>query len=273
MKTLIAIVFVALLAAACGADGSVASPGDVTSTTTQAQTTSTTSASDLDVIPADSPVGDWLLVDGIKLVDDFPITMSISDTTVGGRAACNSYGGTVVVDGSAISFDEFSWTEMGCEQPVMEAERDFLEALLAVTEFASDDHRLTLSGPEGNLVFEPVAPTPTAALIDTTWTLDTLIEGEAASSVAGEPATLLLAADGTFTASTGCRTLSGDWLDGGGVIIVPNMSAEGECSDDLWKQDSRVISVLEDEFRAEVQGDRLTLTSMGGDGLVYRAED
>ncbi len=104
------------------------------------------------------------------------------------------------------------------------------------------------------------------------WILETLIEGETASTVGGDSATLLLTADGTLTASTGCRALTGTWLENGGVIVVPTLSADGECPSDLTRQDSLVVTVVADEFRAEVEGDRLTLTSMGGDGLVYRAE-
>jgi heat shock protein HslJ len=278
MKILITFVLIALLAASCGGDGLPDEAGDVASTTspddqpdTAATVTPTNAASDLNVVPAGSPAGDWQLVEGVDLVDGFPITMSIDGAVISGRAACNSYGGTITVDGSAVSFGEFSWTEMGCEQPVMEAEQLFLAALLAAETFALDGDRLTLTGPDGDLVFEPVVPTPTAELIDTNWILDTLIEGETATSVGGETATLLLAADGTLTASTGCRSVTGEWLETGGSITVPVMSAEGECPDDLWKQDSLVITVLEGDFRATVDGDRLTLTSMGGDGLVYHA--
>jgi heat shock protein HslJ len=83
---------------------------------------------------------------------------------------------------------------------------------------------------------------------------------------------LLLSADGDLTASTGCRTLTGRWQEGGGVIVVPELAADGDCSDDLARQDSLVVTVLGDEFQAEVNGEQLTLTSMGGDGLLYRVQ-
>ncbi|MDJ0498229.1 MAG: META domain-containing protein [Acidimicrobiia bacterium] len=217
------------------------------------------------------PDGDWQLVDGVVTSPEFPITMSITGTEVSGRAACNSYFGTVMVNTAAIEFGEMGSTAMACEPAAMAAESAFLTALAAAEAFEYRNDRLVLTGPSDDLVFAPVAPVPTAALLDTTWVLETLIEGEAATSANGEPASLALAADGTLTASTGCRTLTGRWLESGGVIIVPELAAEGECPDALWKQDSLVVTVVGDEFRAEVDGDVLTLTSMGGDGLVYRA--
>lgn len=219
------------------------------------------------------PDGDWQLVDGVQTPVDFPITMSIVGTEVLGRAACNSYFGTVIVNGSTVGFGELGATDMGCQQAVMEAEAAFLANLSTVDSFEYRGDRLILKGGGNDLVFDPIQPVPTAELLNTTWVLETLIEGEAATSVAGEPATLLLAPDGTLTASTGCRTLTGRWLESGGVVVVPELSADGDCPDELWKQDSLVVTVVGDEFRAEIDGDMLTLTSMGGDGLVYRAKE
>ena len=217
------------------------------------------------------PDGDWQLVSGVDTPVEFPITMSIVGTEVSGRAACNSYFGTVVVNGPAVGFGELGGTDMGCETAVMEAERTFLSALELVESFEYRNNQLVLAGASNALIFDRIAPVPTAELLDTAWLLETLIEGEAASSVAGDPATLLLAADGSLAASTGCRNLTGRWLENGGVIVVPELAADGDCPDDLWKQDSLVVTVIGDEFRAAVDGDTLTLTSMGGDGLVYRA--
>jgi heat shock protein HslJ len=249
MKNLIALVVLTLALAACG-------EGDVT----------------LDTSSSPRPDGDWQLTAGITMVDGYPITMSINGSEVSGRAACNSYFGTVTVNGSAVSFGEMGQTAMGCEPAVMAAETAFMTVLGLATSFEYAEDGLVLTSPEGDLVFHAVVPVPTAELVGTTWLLETLIEGEAASSVAGEPATLLLDADGTLTGSTGCRTLTGRWLENGGVIIVPELSADGECPDELWNQDSLVVTVVGDEFRAEVDGDKLTLTSMGGDGLAYRAQ-
>jgi heat shock protein HslJ len=198
--------------------------------------------------------------------------MSIVGTEVSGRAACNSYFGTVVVNGSAVGFGELGGTDMGCETAVMEAERTFLSALTIVESFEYRSERLVLQGASNELIFDPIAPVPTAELLDTIWVLETLIEGGAATSVTGDPATLLLGADGSLAASTGCRSLSGRWLEHGGAIVVPELTADGECPDALWKQDSLVVTVIGDEFRADIEGDILRLTSMGGDGLVYRAD-
>lgn len=248
MRTFIALITLVLATTACGAGESIANP-----------------------TAGPGPDGDWVLVAGINTVANYPITMSIRGAEVSGRAACNSYFASAVVNGPAFSIGEIGMTSMGCEPAVQEAETAFITMLGLVESFDHAEGGLVLLSPQGDLVFDEVVPIPTADLVGTTWLLETLIEGEAASSVAGDPATLLLGEEGLLTASTGCRSLTGRWIETGGVIVVPELSADGECPDELWKQDSLVVTVVGDEFRAAVDGDTLTLTSMGGDGLIYRA--
>ena len=217
------------------------------------------------------PDGDWELVEGITVVADYPITLSIVGSEVSGRAACNSYFGVAAFEGTTATFGELGATAMGCEPDVQASETAFLTALGMVDTFAVTVDGLTLSSAAGDLVFRLAVPAPTAAVVGTDWVLDTLIEGDTTSTPGGSSATLMLVADGTLTGSTGCRILTGTWIENGAVFVVPTLSADGECPDELWKQDSLVVTVVGDEFRADVAGDRLTLTSMGGDALVYRA--
>ena len=58
------------------------------------------------------------------------------------------------------------------------------------------------------------------------------------------------------------------------TILLTSGNAQGEraaCSEQLRAQEDRVFSVIGDEFRIELSGDRLTLISRSGETLVYRA--
>ena len=106
------------------------------------------------------------------------------------------------------------------------------------------------------------------------WVLETLFVSDVATPALGEPATLELRSDGTFSGSTGCRSFSGDWLERGEQIVAPSFGMDGaECPADLSQQDGHVVSVIGDGFVPSVVGDLLTLTDPGGVGLVYRAEE
>jgi heat shock protein HslJ len=101
--------------------------------------------------------------------------------------------------------------------------------------------------------------------------LDTLVDGEVASSVLGE-ATLHLAEDGTATGSTGCRAWTGTWQSAGDVLAFPSLTNEDvACPPDLADQDAHVLDVLGNGPQVAITGDRLTLTAGDGRGLSYRA--
>ncbi len=223
--------------------------------------------------------GAWILVDSmvdgapLALLDDYPVTMNIDNAELGGRAACNSYGGDLTIDGSLFSVGPVFQTEMGCEPAPMALEFEFLSALQRIDTWTRADDTAELTGDGVKLSFEIVPPPPTAELIETRWVLDTIIEGEAASSTinGADAAELVLTADGELTGSTGCRTFAGEYIETGGTITVTNLSMDGECPAEFVSQDNAVVSVLEGEVTIAIDGPRLTLTAAGGEALRYTA--
>jgi heat shock protein HslJ len=224
-------------------------------------------------------VGDWEFIDGtsggtpIPLPDQGRATLSADGQRLTGTAFCNGYGGRYRLDGDRLHAEEVAQTEMACLEPLrMEAESAFLSVLragpLQVTRTAEE---LLLENDEGSLRFRPQTPVPTADLVGTRWTLETLVDGEVASSTVGEPAVLALADDGTFSASTGCRAISGTWRSSGDTVYLDYGWPEGACPPDVEAQEQHVIAALGSGFRAVVEGQQLTVTGRDGQGLVYRA--
>jgi len=222
---------------------------------------------------ATSPDGNWMLVSGVPIVEGGPITLSFTGEEFGGRAACNTYGGTAMITGSAIEIPgrDFFMTEMGCQADIQASEGAYVAALFEVSGWSVEDSQLTLTGQGMPLVFDPVADVPTAAIVGTNWVLESLVSGDAVSSVSGDP-TLLLSEDGTVAGTTGCRELSGTWVVGGGELFFPSLSANGDCGPELAAQDGSIIAILEGGFTAQVTGDRLEVTEVSGEGLVYRSQ-
>lgn len=235
---------------------------------------------DLAAPPAGSDLdGTWRLTGGVHdgapvpVLDEAPITMTIDATEVGGRAACNQYGGDVRVDGDRVAFGAMSMTEMGCDPAVMDAESAYLAALGDVERWTRDGGMLTLSGEAVELTFELVPPTPTADLVRTTWRLDGLIDGDAVSSTMGEePATLELREDGTISGTTGCRGFDGRYELEAGAVQVTDLVTDDRACPDLASQDEHVLAVVGDGFAYAIDADRLTLTA-GRLGLIYLADE
>lgn len=222
--------------------------------------------------------GSWQMTSGttpagdIPLVADWPITLTIEGSSISGTAACNSYGGRLVLAGGRVRIEDLGMTAMGCEPDVMASESAYTGALATVSQIARDGDDLVLAGPDVELRFASLPPPPTAELVDTAWVLETVFVGDVAASTVGEAAHLTLRSDGTFTGSTGCRSFTGTWIEDGERIQDTTMLMDGsECPADLVQQDSTVVSVVGDGFVPSIEGDLLTLTDPGGAGLVYRA--
>lgn len=256
----------ALLASACGDDSST----DVGAPDTGG-TDNATDDSSLD--------GAWILVDSnvdgapLALLDDYAVTMNIDGAELGGRAACNSYGGNVVLTDTEFQSTELFQTEMGCEEPAMSLEFAYLSSLGRVTSWTRAGDIAELTGDGVSLTFEIVPPPPTADLVDTAWELDTIITGDTASSTIAnaDTAHLSLAADGSLSGSTGCRSFTGAYVETGGTITITSLTMEGECAADLVSQDNAVVSVIEGEVTVTIDGPHLTLMAPGGEGLRYTA--
>jgi heat shock protein HslJ len=221
-------------------------------------------------------LGDWYLAegtaDGVPLPQlTEPATLTIGPDELSGTSFCNHYGSTYRIDGATLAVDGLGGTDMACAHDVMAAESAYLGALGRADTVGHDGADLLLTGDGIRLRFSPVPPAPDRELAGTRWVLDTLVDGEVASSTLGEPAVLLLRPDQTAEASTGCRTVTGTWLVEDGALVIDDLLADGTCPPDVVRQDDHVAAVLAGGPVAEISEDRLTLTGPDGRGLVYRA--
>lgn len=231
--------------------------------------------------------GEWSLVSGtgpsgeVEVGDTIEITLAIDEERWGGNV-CNSYGAdSVEVGDGTVTISDVFRTEMAClDDALMRAEDAYLAAFGAVEAFEVTGEELRLTGDGVELVYEPVAAEPTAALVGTVWVLDTLIEGtgpdgSASSTFGDEEATLELRDDGSILASSGCVTREdGSYEIDGDQLRTSFASADDyDCgSDQAWAQDTQVWDVLGGDPTFEVVGQRLTLTA-GDLATSYRAAD
>jgi heat shock protein HslJ len=134
---------------------------------------------------------------------------------------------------------------------------------------------LTLSGDDVEMVFEALEPVPDAELTGVTWVLDGLIQGEAVSTpVADTRGFIELSDDGSLRGDTGCRPFSGQYVIDGAEVLATELAADGhECEPRVADQDSLFFSVVGDGFRVEIEGNRLTMWSVGDEGLTFTADE
>jgi heat shock protein HslJ len=224
--------------------------------------------------------GTWRLSSGRDAEGSLPdldvaqVTLVVDGEQAGGVSACNHYGGRVEVDGETVRIDELGGTEMGCEPDVMDLEQRYLAALAAVERGVRDGDELTLSGPDVALEYDLVPPEPDADLVGTAWLLESLIDGETASSTV-PGGRLELADDGRLTAETGCGGIRGSYRLEGEQTVVPLLDATpapgSSCDETAAVQHRHVVAVLSSSFTWQVDGSRLLVASPEGLGLEFRA--
>jgi heat shock protein HslJ len=202
------------------------------------------------------------------------IQIDFDGDTVRWRAGCNSFGGPFDVAGGRLVLEEMGGTAMGCDQPRMDQDEwlsAFLRSEPAIT-LDGDDLTLTGSAIEIRFLDEDSVTTDTE-LVGTTWTLDTIVDGETASSVpAGVTATLVLAADGTATGSGTCNGYGAEYsIEGGTITFVPGPTTLIACPAPQGEVENAVSATLSGDVAWAIEGDQLTLEGPDGHGLVYRA--
>lgn len=182
--------------------------------------------------PPVTPEGiDWRLVQvagsGVPFIDVPPgvdATLRIDGTQAGGQGGCNSWFGTVKLDGDAIAFSDVGSTMMACEEPAMSFEGQYLGALPSIARWAIVDGALELMDTDGATLLVLASNATAGVPVEgTDWQAGLLfIDGELVAIPDGIEVTLRMDA-GQAGGSTGCNqwfggyTLAGDTLTFGAV--------------------------------------------------------
>ncbi|AWZ06082.1 MULTISPECIES: META domain-containing protein [unclassified Streptomyces] len=226
--------------------------------------------------------GSWsvvsLTVDGRKLTAPDAARLTL-EPGQGGREAeatgnygCNGFTAAVVFEaGSAITVRPGASTDMACADMRFETEfARLFQGRLTVREQPDTVTLKTAAGDEISLTTKP--RTPKASLVDTVWTVDSLLGGGTASSLAAEAAgraRFTVAADGSASGNLGCNrfnakaTVEGNRLTFG-TLTTTRMACEGGAG-----EVERALTGLfgSGPLDWRIQGDALTLTASGdGDG-------
>ncbi len=203
------------------------------------------------------------------------IRLSFRDGDMGASVGCNSMGGAYRIEDGRLVFSGGSMTEMGCD-PDRHAQDDWLIGLLGSRpSIAQDGSELTLTAGETVIVLQDrEVADPDRPLVGTTWTVDTLISGDAASSIPdGVTATLVFAGDGTVAVQPGCNSAGGRYEVGDGTMRITGLvTTDMACDGPAAMLESTVLGVLgADSLTYDIDAGSLTI--MADDvGLVLHGD-
>ena len=189
-------------------------------------------------------------------------------------AGCNTMSGTVRTGGGWLETDGLAVTELGCDPP-RHAQDAWLAGILgAKPAWRKDGPALTITAGDTDIVLtDRETVEPDRALTGTTWAVDTIIDGQTASSTpAGVTATVRFG-DGRVSIGTGCNDASATYTAAGDTVRFGRaVSTRRACRPDIMRLETAVLDVFRDEVTVELDGDRLTLTHPSGKGLQLHAE-
>jgi heat shock protein HslJ len=104
----------------------------------------------------------WRLVEihGQEPIPETEVTLEFTAETLGGRAGCNSFGGSYQADQEGnLEIEDIVQTQIFCEEPegVMDQEAEYLDALREAASYRLAGERLEILNRVGEitLVFEP----------------------------------------------------------------------------------------------------------------------
>jgi heat shock protein HslJ len=208
------------------------------------------------------------------LVPGTVIRLTFQDGSLSANAGCNTIGGTYTVEDGVLVFQGGGMTEMGCPEPRM-AQDDWLVAFLGsepTLTLDGDDLVLTAGPLEITLLDSEVAE-PVQPLAGPTWTLTSIIIGDAVSSVPADVvATIQFDENGGVAINPGCNSGGGSYaVDGDEITFRDLITTEMACMGPQMDVEAAVMGVLSaDSVTFAI--DAGTLTLMAGDnGLQFSA--
>jgi heat shock protein HslJ len=207
------------------------------------------------------------------LVAGTEIRLSFADGRLSAQAGCNIFGASYRVADGALVADGGSMTEMGCDED-RSAQDEWLFGLLgARPRMDLSENELTLQAGDTVITFlDREVAEPDLELVGPIWTVESIIAGDAMTSVpADAAASVTFADDGTLSADTGCNRGAGQYqIDGDEVHLSGLQQTLVGCDGAAAELESTVVAVLNaGSVRYAINADALTL--MAGDrGLILR---
>jgi heat shock protein HslJ len=189
-------------------------------------------------------------------------------------AGCNSMQGQVNLGGNRIDVSDLAITGVGCPGALQDQDGWLSNFLSSKPSWKLDGSTLVVSNSttEVTLTDRKVAE-PDLALQGTRWTVDTIVDGEVASSTPATATAWLVFDKDTVQVSAGCNSGSGSYQVSGNTIRISDVATTRKaCEPDVMTLENAVLAVLTGEVTYEIDSDRLIIKQATGKGLQLRGQ-
>jgi heat shock protein HslJ len=196
---------------------------------------------------------------------------------IGAQAGCNSMGGPASFEGGRLVVGDLASTEMGCDAPRHAQDEWLARFLTSRPEWSRSGADLTLDNGTTRIVLQDrEVADPDRPLRGTKWVVDTIVDGQSASSVPAR-AEAFLVFDRTgdrFQGNTGCNGMGGNSVvheDTSTITFSEVISTKMACDDGRMRLERAVLATLDGDVRYKVEAAFLTLDGPDGHSLRLRA--
>jgi heat shock protein HslJ len=210
-------------------------------------------------------------VQGVALVPGSRIQLTFAKGDVNANGGCNSISGPYTIAGDRFSVTRMASTAMGCEAPLMQQDQ-WLVHLLEGAKIALAGDMLTLDDGQVRLtLLDKEVASPDKPVVGTNWVLDSILDGDTASSVPAGVTASMRIVNGQLELNAGCNigggpvTVTADTLAFGPLMLTKRACQAGPAS-----VEQAVTTTLNGTVTYTIAADLLTIDA-GGPGLVLRA--
>ncbi|MGE3588776.1 MAG: META domain-containing protein [Ilumatobacteraceae bacterium] len=209
---------------------------------------------------------------GFEIVAGTVIRLGFDDGNVSASAGCNQMGGAYTITDGRLHVESVSMTEMACEQPLMDQDSRLIEMLTSDPALTLGGDELTLTSDTASITFlDREVADPDRPLESTRWVVDTIIDGDAASSIPMGAVASITITDGRAGVEAGCNTGSATVEIGDGTITFgPLMLTRMACDEAKMSLERAVVATIDGQVVSfDIEAARLTITAgQRGLGLV-----
>lgn len=206
---------------------------------------------------------------------DFEFRLSFAGDELRAEASCNKLFGQARLAGGRLVVDGLGGTEMGCPEKLMRQDEQLTEFLGSkpVWRLEGDELTLTSGGQEVRLLDRTVAD-PDRPLRGPKWLLDTIIDGDTASSVPAGVLAYLKFSRIRVGGNDGCNDFGGRLSVRGSQLRVKDIvTTLKACTDDARTEVGLALSGVlgSKHLTYRIEAGRLTLETPAGKGLSFQA--
>ncbi|MFJ6515635.1 META domain-containing protein [Streptomyces sp. NPDC091406] len=233
--------------------------------------------------------------DGDTVQSDVPVTgvaWRVDSVTVGGKKTeapegarleidpkgrakadfgCNHISVDAQVKGDRITLGKPVTTQMACDEDIEKFEKAAIDAMGGEHTAKLSGEKLTLTTEGGDTM--ALSEEKPAELVGTEWTVNTLLDGETATTVPADlpkkkAPRLTFAEDGTVRGNAGCNSFSGKaTVKGSTIVFGPTVSTRKMCPEAEMETERAVLAALKGTKTYTIKGSTLTLAADGGKGI------